>query len=236
MFAVPPVFASGFCQVSRLRGGELRVGVESGGKTVRALRECPHLRIEIWGTRFCGSNLDVGHPPRGGVRLELMELLLVGSWRVALLDRERRTEQLHVVVTEESGVLKESVGGGDLREERLHLAGGREGDDQLAVAVADARPDVRDVAGGDDRVAMVEVEALATNLGDEFAFEDVEGFVLVRMDVKGWAAALMHVMLDHEEIAVAVLGEDFEGHGTVAHGVHLAGAVAIGEDGGNRLL
>jgi hypothetical protein len=65
MFAVPPpVFASGFCQVSGLRGGGLRVGVESGGKTVRALRECPHLRIEIWGTRFCGSNLDVGHPPR----------------------------------------------------------------------------------------------------------------------------------------------------------------------------
>ena len=29
---------------------------------VRALRECPHLRIEIWGTRFCGFNLDVGHP------------------------------------------------------------------------------------------------------------------------------------------------------------------------------
>jgi hypothetical protein len=24
------------------------------GKTVRALRECPHLKIEIWGTRFCG--------------------------------------------------------------------------------------------------------------------------------------------------------------------------------------
>jgi hypothetical protein len=23
-------------------------------KAVRALRECPHLKIEIWGTRFCG--------------------------------------------------------------------------------------------------------------------------------------------------------------------------------------
>ena len=159
-----------------------------------------------------------------------------GIMRVSLLDRERRTEQLHVVVTEESGVLKGSVGGGDLREERLHLTCGGEGDDQLAGAVADAGPDVRDIAGGDDRVAGVEVEALAANLGDEFAFEDVEGFVLMGMDVKGWAAALMHVMLDHEEIAVAVLGEDFEGHGTVAHGVHLAGAVAIGEDGGDGLL
>jgi hypothetical protein len=27
---------------------------------VRALRECPHLRIEIWGTRLC---LCMGHPP-----------------------------------------------------------------------------------------------------------------------------------------------------------------------------
>jgi len=25
---------------------------------VRALRECPHLRIEIWGTRFCGFSSD----------------------------------------------------------------------------------------------------------------------------------------------------------------------------------
>jgi len=32
-------------------------------EAVRALRECPHLRIEIWGTRFCGSNLDMGHSP-----------------------------------------------------------------------------------------------------------------------------------------------------------------------------
>jgi hypothetical protein len=155
--------------------------------------------------------------------------------RVARLDREWRTEQLHVVVAEESGVLKKSVGGGDLREERLHLAGGSEGDDQLAGAVADAGPDVRDVAGGEDGVAGVEVEALAADLGDELAFEDVEGFVLVGVDVKGWAAALGHVMLDHEEIAVAVLGEDFEGHGAVAHGVHLAGAVGVGEDWRDRL-
>src|SRR5271168_2522531 len=26
-------------------------------------RECAHLSIEIWGTPFCGVNLDVGHPP-----------------------------------------------------------------------------------------------------------------------------------------------------------------------------
>jgi len=25
-------------------------------EAVRALRECPHLKIEIWGTRFCGFN------------------------------------------------------------------------------------------------------------------------------------------------------------------------------------
>jgi hypothetical protein len=25
------------------------------GYRVRAWRECPHLRIEIWGTRFCGK-------------------------------------------------------------------------------------------------------------------------------------------------------------------------------------
>ncbi len=33
-------------------------------ESIRALRECPHLRIEIWGTRFCGVTLDVGHPPK----------------------------------------------------------------------------------------------------------------------------------------------------------------------------
>ena len=29
---------------------------------VRALRECPHLRIEIWGTRFCGDLVRCGPP------------------------------------------------------------------------------------------------------------------------------------------------------------------------------
>ena len=33
------------------------------GYRVRALRECPHLRIEIWGTQFWGFTLDLGHPP-----------------------------------------------------------------------------------------------------------------------------------------------------------------------------
>ncbi len=121
---------------------------------------------------------------------------------------------------EESGVLRRrGVRGGDLVEEWLHLAGGGEGDDHLAGAVADAGPDVRDVAGSADGVAGVEVEALAADLGDELTFEDVEGLVLMGMDVEGWAAALVHVVLDHEEIALGVLGDDFEGHGTVAHGV-----------------
>jgi hypothetical protein len=30
-------------------------------KVVRALRECPHLRIEIWGTRLVAGLSDVGH-------------------------------------------------------------------------------------------------------------------------------------------------------------------------------
>jgi len=34
------------------------------GKTVRALLECPHLKIEIWGTRFLRSESNVGHPSR----------------------------------------------------------------------------------------------------------------------------------------------------------------------------
>jgi hypothetical protein len=29
-------------------------------EAVRALRECPHLRVEIWGTQVCGFNLNVG--------------------------------------------------------------------------------------------------------------------------------------------------------------------------------
>lgn len=138
------------------------------------------------------------------------------------------------MVAEERGILKRSAGGGDLSEERLHLTCGGEGDDHLAGAVADAGPDVREVAGGADGVAGVEVEALASDLGDELAFEDVEGFVLVGVDVEGWAAAFGHVVLNHEEVALAVVGEYFEGHGAVAHGVHLAGAVRVGEDWGDR--
>ena len=33
-------------------------------KVVRALRECPHLRIEIWGTRLVARLSDVGHGSR----------------------------------------------------------------------------------------------------------------------------------------------------------------------------
>src|SRR5271170_6768594 len=122
---------------------------------------------------------------------------------VRMLDLEWRAEEFHVVGAEESGVLRRrSLRGGDFVEEWLHLAGGGEDDDHLAGAVADAGPDVRDVAGGDDGVAGVEVEALAADLGDELAVEDVEGLVLVGMDVEGWAAALVHVMLDHKEVAL----------------------------------
>src|ERR1700722_2881381 len=50
----------------------LRMGHPSGigrlRKAVRALRECPHLKIEIWGTRFCGFNPDMGHPPKNEMR------------------------------------------------------------------------------------------------------------------------------------------------------------------------
>jgi hypothetical protein len=34
-----------------------------GGSTVRALRECPHLRIEIWGTPSFSFNLEVATRP-----------------------------------------------------------------------------------------------------------------------------------------------------------------------------
>ena len=34
-----------------------------GGVRFALSSECPHLRIEMWGTRFCGFNLDVGPPP-----------------------------------------------------------------------------------------------------------------------------------------------------------------------------
>ena len=34
------------------------------GKRFALLRECPHLRIEIWDTRFWDFNLDAGDPFR----------------------------------------------------------------------------------------------------------------------------------------------------------------------------
>ena len=37
-------------------------------KAVRALREYPHLRIEIWGTRSVGFTLNLGHPLRIKIR------------------------------------------------------------------------------------------------------------------------------------------------------------------------
>jgi hypothetical protein len=48
---------------------------------VRALRECPHLRIEIWGTRFCGVNLGVRHPPSDGSRFRATFLIAAEVFR-----------------------------------------------------------------------------------------------------------------------------------------------------------
>jgi hypothetical protein len=115
----------------------------------------------------------------------------VGKWDgtksagAASLDCDWRADQDHVVVAEEGGVLERGVGSGNFGEEGFHLAGGGEGDDEAAGAVADTGPGVRDVAGSEEGVAGVEVVTLVADLGDEFAFEDVEELVLVWVYVAG---------------------------------------------------
>jgi hypothetical protein len=47
-------------------------------------RECPHLRIEIWGT-ILWLNLDVGDPPHSSV-LEYLKLLQASSCALPPLD------------------------------------------------------------------------------------------------------------------------------------------------------
>ncbi len=80
------------------------------------------------------------------------------------------------MLAEERGVLKQGVVGGDLGEERFHLARRGESDEQLAGAVAYAGPDVQDHARSEAGVAWVQLEPLAANFCEEFPFEDVEEF------------------------------------------------------------
>jgi hypothetical protein len=53
---------------SGLSGGWEHGGILAGGrKDGSRWRECPHLRIEIWGTRIVGNGLNLGHPATRGM-------------------------------------------------------------------------------------------------------------------------------------------------------------------------
>jgi hypothetical protein len=151
------------------------------------------------------------------------------------LDRERWPEQHHIVVAEQGGVLERGVGRGNLIEERFYLACWREGDDHLPGAVTDTGPDMRDVSGSEDRVSGMEVVTLAADFRDVVSLEYVEQLVLMRMQMEGRAATLVHVMLRHEQGAMRVLCEDFESQGAEAHRMQFTGAVLFRKNGVGEL-
>ena len=121
----------------------------------------------------------------------------------------------------------------DLLEEGLHLAGGRERDEDSAEALAGEEPAVRDLAGGEEGVAGDEDRANAAYLHDELSFEDVEPLVLMEVHVEGSASFGVHSLFGDEEVSLGVCGDDFVGEEADAEGVGFAGAVGGIVDYGN---
>jgi hypothetical protein len=151
------------------------------------------------------------------------------------LDGEGWADELHVELAEEGGILRDHrVGLADSTEERFHLARRGEGDEKPSGTVAGEGPGVGKVSGGEDGVARAQGAAFGADLDEELAFESVEPLVLMRMDVARWSALGMVGVLDDEELAVSVLGEDLEGDGGDAEVVNFFEAVFARGDGMKR--
>ena len=70
---------------------------------------------------------------------------------------------------------------------------------------------MRDVAGGEEEVARGDVDPLVADEGRELALEDVEGLVLVVVDVQGGSAAARVVDFDLREGVVGLGAGDLDG-------------------------
>src|SRR6478672_11670646 len=127
---------------------------------------------------------------------------------------------------EEVGVLlRHRVGRRDDAEERLHLPGGREGDEDAPAPRADMRPDVRDAPWRQQRVAGTQPRTLIADLDHELAFECVEDLVLLVVQM-AWRSALRgEDVLQDEEVATVILRRHLELDGADAEAAMLAEAV-----------
>ncbi len=144
---------------------------------------------------------------------------------------ERGAEQLHAVAGEQSRIALGGTGLFGGAEEVFHLAGGGEGNEQVAGRVAGIGEGMRQVARTEDRIAGVEWDALIANLDKEFPLHDVEVFLLGVVDVEGRATAFAKVgVLDEEEGAGGFARQDFEGNRAEADGVVFVQAVLAAGD------
>jgi hypothetical protein len=173
--------------------------------------ECPHLRVEIWGTRFTGARL---------------------------CDGERWADEFHAIGSHLSGVVDVGCSAACAVpgvEELFHSAGGGVGDEEASFAFSDEGEGMGDAAGSEDRVACFEVMEFAADLDEVFALEDVEPLVFYVVEVAGWTALAGVMVLHGKEVATTVFGGDFEGGGAVGENAFEVIAVSAAGDGSGGL-
>src|SRR5438093_582360 len=75
-------------------------------------------------------------------------------------------------------------------EERLHLIGRRERNQHSALSLANKCPSVRYLARSENGIAGFQLNTLGADFGDVIAFDDVEVFILIVVQMARWATLL----------------------------------------------
>src|SRR5260370_6210728 len=101
-----------------------------------------------------------------------------------LLDWQRRYEQLHSMGTPSFRILRgHRVGLGHFAKEGFHVPSREKRDEKPATCLTDKGPDMGNPARCQQRITRLEAKTLCSHLELELAFEDIEPFILVIMQM-----------------------------------------------------
>src|SRR5579883_271971 len=147
-----------------------------------------------------------------------------------LRDRQRWAQQLHPVSAPQLRVLgRHRVGPGHCAEKSLHLPCGQEGNQNAATRLPDKGPDMWNPPRGQQGLARLETETLRANLELKLAFEHIEPFILLIMQVTGRTALRLERVLEDQRIA-RVRRDHFEGNAANTQAALFAKAIRASSD------
>src|SRR5437763_6615768 len=94
-----------------------------------------------------------------------------------------------------------SIGPGHFAEKGFHFSSGQERDENPAACFTNKGPKMRNRTWCQQRITWLEVETFQSYLALELAFEDIEPFILVEMQVTWLTTSRHEGVLKDEDIA-----------------------------------